>query len=172
MFCSGLRLVLGAVLSDTEHGDTMRAEDKQVTVPAGTALLIKLNKARARAIGQPQVQRLIAGRLERQRRAQSMHRQQQLKSSTERYEDVPLKKTTLLTTILAVLAIPAFAGLFEPKGDDIEQKRATVRKERDEILTKLYASQPEAKAKIENQLGLFIYVAIASEMPAVGSKGQ
>src|SRR5262245_25298944 len=59
----------------------------------------------------------------------------------------------LLTCVLVALAVPASAGLFGPKGDDVEKKRATVRKDRDEILAKLYAAQPDAKAKIQNAAG-------------------
>jgi lipid-binding SYLF domain-containing protein len=55
--------------------------------------------------------------------------------------------------MIAALAIPAAAGLFGPKGDSVEDKRAKVRKDRDEVLAKLYASHPEAKAKIENAAG-------------------
>ena len=51
------------------------------------------------------------------------------------------------------LAIPAFAALFGPKGDDVEKKRAEVRKQRQEILAKLYAEKPEAKAKIQSAAG-------------------
>jgi lipid-binding SYLF domain-containing protein len=55
--------------------------------------------------------------------------------------------------MVAALAMPAAAALFGPKGDDIEQKRDVVRKQRDEILAKLYAAHPEAKAKIQNAVG-------------------
>ena len=55
--------------------------------------------------------------------------------------------------MLAVLALPTAAGLFSAKGDSVEEKRGTVRKQRDEILAKLYASNPEAKAKIQNAAG-------------------
>lgn len=51
------------------------------------------------------------------------------------------------------LAIPAFAALFGPKGDDVEKKRAEVRKQREEIRAKLYAEKPEAKAKIQGAVG-------------------
>jgi hypothetical protein len=86
--------------------------------------------------------------------------------------------------MVTVLAMPAAAGLFSPKGDDVDQKRANVRKQRDEILAKLYAAHPEAKQKIENAAGcgtfnnknlnlfLLIDITIASEMPVVGSKGK
>lgn len=64
-----------------------------------------------------------------------------------------MKRALLVTSILMALAIPAFAALFGPKGDDIEKKRAEVRKQREEILAKLYAEKPEAKAKIQSAAG-------------------
>jgi len=64
-----------------------------------------------------------------------------------------MKKALLLTTVIAALALPTAAGLFSAKGDSSEEKRDTVRKQRDEILAKLYASNPEAKAKIQNAAG-------------------
>lgn len=63
------------------------------------------------------------------------------------------KQILLLTLTVAVLALPATAGLFGPKGDNIEEKRAKVREQRDQILAKLYASHPEAKDKIKNAVG-------------------
>ena len=64
-----------------------------------------------------------------------------------------MKKGVLLTCIVAALAIPIGADLFGPKGDSVEQKRAKVRKDRDEILAKLFAASPEAKEKIKNAVG-------------------
>jgi len=64
-----------------------------------------------------------------------------------------MKKAILLTTVVAALAIPAAAGLFSAKGDSAEEKRDAVRKQRDEILAKLYAANPEAKDKIQNAVG-------------------
>jgi lipid-binding SYLF domain-containing protein len=64
-----------------------------------------------------------------------------------------MKETMLLTLMLAALAMPATAGLFSAKGDNVEEKRAAVRKQRDEILAKLYAAHPEAKEKIEKAVG-------------------
>src|SRR5688572_499812 len=55
--------------------------------------------------------------------------------------------------VMLVLTLPATAGLFGPKGDNKEEKRAAVRKQRDEILAKLYAKHPEAKEKIEKAAG-------------------
>jgi lipid-binding SYLF domain-containing protein len=53
----------------------------------------------------------------------------------------------------AALAMSAAAGLFSAKGDSAEEKRAAVRKDRDEILAKLYAAHPDAKEKIQNAAG-------------------
>lgn len=60
-----------------------------------------------------------------------------------------------LTAVLLIAActLPALAGLFGPKGDDAEEKRAAVRKDREEILAKLYAAKSEAKAKVEQAAG-------------------
>jgi lipid-binding SYLF domain-containing protein len=64
-----------------------------------------------------------------------------------------MKKILLMTSILAVLAIPAAAGPFSAKGETPDEKRAEVRKDRDEILAKLYESKPEAKQKIKDAAG-------------------
>ena len=55
--------------------------------------------------------------------------------------------------MVAAIAAPAAAGLFSAKGDSAEEKRAEVRKQRDEILAKLYAAHPEAKEKIQKAVG-------------------
>jgi len=61
----------------------------------------------------------------------------------------------LFTTFICLiaLALPVTAGLFGPKGDNNEEKRAAVRKDRDEILAKLYAAHPEAKEQIQKAAG-------------------
>ena len=64
-----------------------------------------------------------------------------------------MKKVILLTCMVAALVMPATAGLFSAKGDNAEEKRAAVRKQRDEILAKLYAANPEAKDKIQKAVG-------------------
>ena len=63
------------------------------------------------------------------------------------------RRVIVLTTLVAALALPAAAGLFSAKGDNAEEKRQEVRKQRDEILAKLYAERPEAKEKIEKAVG-------------------
>jgi lipid-binding SYLF domain-containing protein len=64
-----------------------------------------------------------------------------------------MNKRILAASLAAVLALPAAAGLFSAKGKDAEEKRAAVRKDRDEILAKLYATNPEAKEKVQNAAG-------------------
>jgi len=64
-----------------------------------------------------------------------------------------MTKRILITLTVTALALPAFAGLFGPKGDSVKEKQAAVRKQRDEILAKLYAEHPEAKDKIKKAAG-------------------
>ena len=64
-----------------------------------------------------------------------------------------MTRTILLTCMVAALVMPATAGLFGAKGNNADEKRAEVRKQRDEILAKLYASHPEAKGKIQKAVG-------------------
>jgi lipid-binding SYLF domain-containing protein len=64
-----------------------------------------------------------------------------------------MKKQILLSVVLAAMAIPVSAGLFGAKGDNADEKRAAVRKDRDEILAKLYAAHPDAKEKIQKAAG-------------------
>ncbi len=58
-----------------------------------------------------------------------------------------------LFALVATLTLPATAGLFSAKGKNNEEKRVAVRKDRDEILAKLYKERPEAKAKLEKAAG-------------------
>ena len=64
-----------------------------------------------------------------------------------------MKRTILLASFIGALVLPTAAALFGPKGDNADEKRAAARKDRDEILAKLYASKPEAKEKIQNAVG-------------------
>jgi lipid-binding SYLF domain-containing protein len=64
-----------------------------------------------------------------------------------------MNKRVLLAVMLAAIAMSAAAGFFSAKGKDADEKKAAVRKDRDEILAKLYASHPEAKEKIQNAAG-------------------
>jgi lipid-binding SYLF domain-containing protein len=64
-----------------------------------------------------------------------------------------MKSIVLLAAILAALALPAAAGPFSAKGATADEKRAAVRKNRDEILAKLYETHPEAKQKLQEAAG-------------------
>jgi len=64
-----------------------------------------------------------------------------------------VKNQILLTIAIAMAVLPATAGLFSAKGDNVEEKRAAVRKDRDEILAKLYTAHPETKKQIEKGAG-------------------
>src|SRR4051794_37740543 len=64
-----------------------------------------------------------------------------------------MKRAILLTSIIAALTVPLVAGLFGPKGDSVEEKRAAIRKDRDQILAKLYAAYPDTKEKVKNAAG-------------------
>jgi len=64
-----------------------------------------------------------------------------------------MKKQILLSLTVAVLTLPVGAGLFGPKGDSTEEKRTKVREGRDAILSRLYATHPEAKDKIQKAAG-------------------
>ena len=60
-----------------------------------------------------------------------------------------MKKALIFTCVVTALAMPAKADLFGAKGDNSDEKRAAVRKDRDAILAKLYAAHPDAKGKIQ-----------------------
>jgi len=64
-----------------------------------------------------------------------------------------MKKRCFLILTATAVALPTLAGLFSAKGDNAEEKRQTVRKDRDAILAKLYAAHPETKAEIEKAAG-------------------
>ena len=56
-------------------------------------------------------------------------------------------------TAVTILALQTSAALFGPKGGSNEEKRAEVRKQRDEILAKLFAKHPDAREKIKKAAG-------------------
>lgn len=66
-------------------------------------------------------------------------------------------KTTQMLTITAftalLMGLSAQAGLFGPKGDNDEEKRQTVLKQRDEMLAELYSTKPELKVRIAKAAG-------------------
>jgi hypothetical protein len=64
-----------------------------------------------------------------------------------------ITQIVLLPALLAALAADSHAGLFGPKGDDVKEKQATVRKQRDEMLAELYASNPALKDTLKKAVG-------------------
>jgi lipid-binding SYLF domain-containing protein len=64
-----------------------------------------------------------------------------------------MNKRNYLIITAVVIALPALAGLFSAKGDSVGEKRDAVRKDRDDILAKLYAAHPEAKDEIAKAAG-------------------
>jgi len=64
------------------------------------------------------------------------------------------KKIGFGLALLCVLVIPsAQAFLFGPKGDGPEEKKANVRKQRDEMLSDLYSSNPKLKDSLKRAAG-------------------
>jgi lipid-binding SYLF domain-containing protein len=62
----------------------------------------------------------------------------------------------LLASTLLFVATPANitqADLFGPSGKDVAEKRAEVRKQRDEMLAELYRSKPDAKDQVSKAVG-------------------
>ena len=66
---------------------------------------------------------------------------------------IPRLQHLMFALLVCAIAGTAFAGLTGPKGESNHEKRAAIRKERDEILAKLYKAHPEAKAKLEKAPG-------------------
>lgn len=62
-------------------------------------------------------------------------------------------KPFLLAALLAWPALGTQAALFGPKGDSVDEKRGTVRSQRDQILADLYAARPDMKAKLKKAVG-------------------
>jgi lipid-binding SYLF domain-containing protein len=63
---------------------------------------------------------------------------------------IPWRRLMLLALLFATTAP---AGVFGPKGNDAAEKKANVLKQRDAMLTELYASKPELKASIAKSAG-------------------
>ena len=59
----------------------------------------------------------------------------------------------LLAGSLLLLPLSPQAGLFGPKGDNADEQKANVRKQRDEMLETLYASKPEIKGRLKKAAG-------------------
>lgn len=65
-------------------------------------------------------------------------------------------KNTLWNLLLAVALLCALntqAGLFGPKGDNPDEKKANVRKQRDEMLADLYSTKPALRETLEKAAG-------------------
>ncbi len=66
---------------------------------------------------------------------------------------------SIRTSLLLALALTcawtttSSAGLTGPKGETQNEKRDAIRRERDEILAKLYQAHPEAKSKMDKAVG-------------------
>jgi hypothetical protein len=60
---------------------------------------------------------------------------------------------TLLGCALMLLPQTSSAGLFGPKGDNPEEKRQGVQKQRDEMLAELYRTKPEFKDRVQKAAG-------------------
>jgi lipid-binding SYLF domain-containing protein len=56
-------------------------------------------------------------------------------------------------TLLAAFTTSAPAALFGPKGDSVEEKRQTIRKQRDEMVAELYRTKPEMKERLKQAAG-------------------
>ena len=59
----------------------------------------------------------------------------------------------LLGGLVVLLPLGIQAGLFGPKGDNVPEKQQEVRKQRDQMLTDLYAAKPEMKDKLKKAAG-------------------
>ncbi len=65
-----------------------------------------------------------------------------------------MKIRTILAAVAAVaLGLSGSAALFGPKGGSVEEKRSAARKDRDEILAKVFAAYPDTKAKLKSAAG-------------------
>lgn len=62
-------------------------------------------------------------------------------------------KRILSLALTLVLAVSSQAGLFGPKGDSDADKKANVRKQRDEMLQQLYAANPAMKEGLKKAAG-------------------
>ena len=58
---------------------------------------------------------------------------------------IPTLNHILALAVMLAFVVPAHASLFGPKGDSNAEKKATIRKERDEMLAQLYTAKPNLK---------------------------
>jgi lipid-binding SYLF domain-containing protein len=64
-----------------------------------------------------------------------------------------LMKRILCLVLTLALASSAQAGLFGPRGNSNAEKKANVRKQRDEMLAQLYAAKPDMKKVLKKSAG-------------------
>ena len=64
-----------------------------------------------------------------------------------------LMKRILCLVLILALASSAQAGLFGPRGNSNAEKKASVRKQRDEMLAQLYATNPDMKKVLKQSAG-------------------
>lgn len=64
-----------------------------------------------------------------------------------------LMKRILCLVLTLALASSAQAGLFGPRGNSNAEKKASVRKQRDEMLAQLYAANPDMKKVLKKSAG-------------------
>jgi hypothetical protein len=83
----------------------------------------------------------------RQARAEALYYKQETHVKTKRV----LCFVLLVTALVCAPSAPG--GILGPRGDDAEEKKVNVRKDRDKMLADLYSSNPELKAKIQGAVG-------------------
>jgi lipid-binding SYLF domain-containing protein len=78
-----------------------------------------------------------------------------MKTQTPSRLNPPLVKCLRLALLAGALfwAAESPAGLFGPKGDSNAEKKAGIRKQRDEMLTQLYAANPDMKKALKKAAG-------------------
>jgi lipid-binding SYLF domain-containing protein len=63
------------------------------------------------------------------------------------------RTAALVLALLTTWSTGSPAALFGPKGDSPEEKRQTIRKQRDEMLAELYKTKPEMKDRLKQAAG-------------------
>jgi lipid-binding SYLF domain-containing protein len=63
------------------------------------------------------------------------------------------RRAVITAALGCTLSLPASAGLFSANGNTKDAQRAAVRKDRDQILARLYRAHPDARAKIRRAVG-------------------
>jgi lipid-binding SYLF domain-containing protein len=63
------------------------------------------------------------------------------------------RRAVIAAALGCALPLPSYAGLFAADGKSKDAQRAAVRKDRDQILARLYKAHPEARAKMRKAVG-------------------